>query len=259
MVTEKKAPQEHPLANILINVLIPVLVLSFLSKDPAIQAKLGKSVHFWQIGPLYAMMVALALPIGYGIRHFIITKKPNFFSGLGLISILLTGGLTLYLWNQDGSVKENAGLLFGLKEASIPLVLGIAILASAKTNSPLLNVFLYNDNIFDIPKIEGKIRELGKSEAYQQLLLDATRWFSVSFFVSSLMNLALAHWFFRSFDHTAIDALEVYNTIIGKLTGYGFLVIGVPIVGFLFFVLKRLLTGLNQLTGFTDEELMLPR
>jgi hypothetical protein len=232
MSPEKKAPQEHPLANILINVLIPVLVLSFLSKDPAIQVKLGKAVHFWQIGPLYAMLVALALPVGYGIRHFIMTKKPNFFSGLGLISILLTGGLTLYLWNQDGSVKENAGMLLGLKEASIPLVLGIAILTSAKSGSPLLNVFLYNDHIFDIPKIETKIRELGKSDAYQNLLLNATRWFSASFFVSSVMNLGMAH---------------------------GFLIIGVPIVGFLFLVLKRLLKGLNELTGLSEEELMLPR
>lgn len=258
-MSEKKTQQEHPLANILINVLIPVLVLSFLSKDPAIQEKLHKPVHFWHIGPLYAMIVALVLPLGYGIRHFIQTRKPNFFSGLGLVSILLTGGLTLFLWNPDGSVKENAGLLFGIKEASIPLVLAIAILTSARSKAPLLNVFLYNDTIFDIPKIERKISELGKGEDYQNLLIQCTRWFSGSFFLSSMLNLALALWFFRGFDHHAINALETYNGIVGSLTFYGFLVIGVPIVGFLFLVLKHLLKGLNHLTGMTDEELMLPR
>jgi hypothetical protein len=258
-MTDKKAPQEHPLANILINVLIPVLVLSFLSKDPAIQDKLNKPVHFWHIGPLYAMIVALVLPLGYGIRHFVITRKPNFFSGLGLASIVLTGGLTLYLWNADGSVKHNAGLLLGLKEASIPLVLGIAILTSAKSKSPLLNVFLYNDNLFDIPKIETKIKELGNLEAYQSLLAQSTRLFSASFFLSSLMNLGLALWFFQKFDHTAIDALETYNALVGKLTGWGFAVIGLPILVFLFLILRRLLKGLNGLTGLTDEELMLPR
>ena len=254
-----KTNKEHPLANILINVLIPVLVLSFLSKDPAIQEKLHKPVHFWHIGPLYAMIAALALPLGYGIRHFVKTHKPNFFSGLGLVSIMLTGGLTLYLWNKDGSVKENAGLLFGLKEASIPLVLGIAILASAKSSAPLLNVFLYNDTLFDVPKIENKIKELGKTEAYQTLLTQSTRWFSASFFLSSAMNLCLARWFFRTFDHTAIDALETYNGLVGKLTGWGFAVIGLPILVFLFLILRRLLKGLNDLTGMTDEELMLPR
>ncbi len=258
-MSDRKSTKEHPLANILINVLIPVLVLSLLSKDPAIQEKLGKSARFWHIGPLYAMIVALALPLGYGIRHFIQTRKPNFFSALGLVSILLTGGLTLYLWNKDGSVKENAGILFGLKEASIPMVLGFAILTSARSASPLLNVFLYNDSLFDIPKIESKVAELGKSAAYQNLLMQSTRLFSASFFLSSAMNLALALWFFRGFDHKAIDALETYNGIIGKLTGWGFAVIGVPILVFLFFILRRLLKGLNGITGLKDEELMLPR
>ncbi len=258
-MANSKTTKEHPLANILINVLIPVLVLSFLSKDPAIQEKLHKPAHFWHIGPLYAMIVALVLPLGYGIRHFIQTRKPNFFSGLGLVSILLTGGLTLFLWNPDGSVKENAGLLFGIKEASIPLVLAVAILTSARSKAPLLNVFLYNDNIFDIPKIEQKISELGKGDDYQNLLIQCTRWFSGSFFLSSMLNLALALWFFRGFDHHAINALETYNGIVGSLTFYGFLVIGVPIVGFLFLVLKHLLKGLNHLTGMPDEELMLPR
>jgi len=258
-MSDPKTAKEHPLANILINVLIPVLVLSLLSKDPAIQEKLGKTAKFWHIGPLYAMIVALALPLGYGIRHFIRTSKPNFFSALGLVSILLTGGLTLYLWNKDGSVKENAGILFGLKEASIPLVLGFAILTSARTASPLLNVFLYNDNLFDIQKIEQKVAELGNKSAYQTLLMQSTRLFSASFFLSSAMNLCLALWFFRGFDHKAIDALEIYNGIIGKLTGWGFAVIGIPILGFLFLILRRLLKGLNVLTGLKDEELMLPR
>jgi len=251
--------KEHPLANILINVIIPVLVLSFLSKDPAIQEKLGKSAQLWHIGPLYAMMVALALPLAYGIWFFAQTRKPNFFSALGLVSILLTGGLTLYLWNQDGSVKHNAGLLFGLKEASIPLVLGIAILTSARTTNPLLNVFLYNDSVFDIPKIESKVAELGKTADYQNLLLQSTRWFSASFFLSSLMNLGLALWFFRTFDHTAIDALEKYNEIVGQLTGWGFAVIGVPILVCIIVIMKHLLKGLNRLTGMHDGELMMPR
>jgi hypothetical protein len=54
-----KPAQENPLANIFINVLIPVLALSYLSKEPgAAEAKA------WHIGPLYALFVALAFPIG---------------------------------------------------------------------------------------------------------------------------------------------------------------------------------------------------
>lgn len=252
-------PQEHPLANILINVLIPVLALSFLSKDPAIQEQLGKSAKPWHIGPLYAMIVALALPLGYGIWHFVKTRRPNFFSALGLVSVLLTGGLTLYLWNADGSVKDNAGLLFGLKEASIPLVLGIAILSSSRSDKPLLNVFLYNDSLFDIRKIEARVKSNGREAGYHALLRRATHLFAASFFISSAMNLCLALWFFRGFNSQAIDALETYNAIVGRLTGWGFAVIGVPILIFLFFTLRFLLKGLRDLTGYPDDELMLPR
>jgi hypothetical protein len=258
-MTEKKTAQEHPLANILINVIIPVLILSYLSKDPDLQEKLGKVAKPWHIGPLKAMVLALLLPLGYGVWHFVKTRKGNFFSALGLISVLLSGGLTLYLWNANGTVKPNAGILFGLKEGLIPLVLGVAILTSHRSSTPLIRVFLYNDTIFDIPRIERRIAEISAEREYQNLLLGATKLFAASFFISSVMNLILAQWFFRGFDSKAIDALETYNAIVARLTGWGFAVIGVPILIFLFFTLKRLLKGLGALTGMKDDDLMLPR
>ena len=150
------------------------------------------------------------------------TRKGNFFSALGLVSVLLSGGLTVYLWNKNGTVKPNAGLLFGIKEALIPLVLGVAILTSHRSTTPLIRVFLYNDTIFDIPKIENRVAEISGQAEYDKLLLGATRLFAASFFLSSLMNLGLAQWFFRGFDATAIDALEKYNAIIARVTGWGF-------------------------------------
>jgi hypothetical protein len=258
-MSAQKPPQEHPLANILINVIIPVLILSYLSKDPELQARLGKIAKPWHIGPLKAMILALALPLGYGVWHYIKTRKGNFFSALGMISILLSGGLTLYLWNKDGTVKPNAGFLFGIKEALIPLVLGIAILTSHRSANPLIRVFLYNDSIFDIPKIETRVAEISAQADYDRLLLGATKLFATSFFLSSLMNLGLAQWFFHGFNAAAVDALEKYNAIIASVTGWGFAVIGVPIVIFLFFTLRRLLKGLEKLTGLTQDQLMLPR
>ena len=255
----KQTHQEHPFANILINVLIPVLILSYLSKDPALQEQLGKEAKLWHIGPLKAIIVALALPLGYGIWHFAKTRKFNFFSGLGLFSVMLTGGLTLYLWNKDGSVKEHAGILFGIKEGVIPLALGVAVLISQKSATPLLNVFLYNDSLFDIKKIETTVGEKNAESGYRGVIKHATHLFATSFFISSVLNVLLSLWFFRGFDRTAADALEVYNGIIGKLTGWGFAVIGVPLLVFLFFTLQKLLKGLREITGLKDDELMLPR
>ncbi|KAB2641722.1 MAG: hypothetical protein DVB25_00945 [Verrucomicrobia bacterium] len=255
-MADSKRKDEHPLANILINVLVPVMILSLFSKDPELQEKLGKAVRFWYLGPLKAIVIALVLPIGYGLWYFVKNRKPNFFSGLGLLSVLLTGGLTLYLWNKDGSVKDQAGLLFGVKEALIPLVLGVGILFSQRTATPLIRVFLYNDSIFDIPRIEARVAELEVHSGYAQLLTAATRLFAASFFLSAMMNVVLARWFFRGFEPHAVDALEVYNSIIAKITGWGFAVIGLPILVFLFFTLMRLLAGLRRITGLTDTEIM---
>lgn len=253
-MAEAKTHQEHPLANILVNVLIPVIALGALSKDPgAMDAK------FWHIGPVKAMIAALAPPLGYGVWHFVKTRKFNFFSGIGLFSVLLTGGLTIYLWNRDGTVKEHAGLLFAIKEASIPLVLGIAVFLSRRTSTPLVNVFLYNDSLFDIPRIEKRIEEEDRRPDYERLLDRANVMFAGSFFLSSALNIGLVLWFFQGFDPASTGAREVYNGIVGKITGWGFAVIGVPLLGVLYVTLRQLLQGLRSLTGLKEEELLHPR
>ena len=249
-----KVAKEHPLANILINVLIPVLALSYLSKEPNAPA-----AKLWHIGPLYSLFVALVFPIGYGIWFFVKNRKMNFFSGLGFFSVMLTGGLTLFLWNKDGTVKENAAILFGLKEASIPFVLGFAVIASHWSKTPLLRTFLYSDSLFDVQKIETKVNQLGKQAEYNKVILSSTILFGLSFFISTLLNFGLSMYFLSDLNHAAANAREIYNEKIAKVTGWGFVVIGVPIMIFLFFTLRKLLSGLRSLTGFKDEELLLPR
>ena len=245
-----KKEQENPLHNILINVLIPVFALSFMSKD-------GDKI--WHIGAAKAMMVALIPPLAYGIWFFVKTKKMNFFSLLGLVSVMLTGGLTIYLWNKDGTVKDNAAILFGIKEACIPFVLGIAVLFSHRSKSPLLNAFLYNDSIFNIPLIEQTVAEKQQQPAYDKLLWNSTLLFACSFAVSTVLNLVLAMHFLGDLNHAAPDAKELYNAQVAKITGWGFLVIGLPLMVFLGFTLWGLLRGLRNITGLDQEKLMLPR
>jgi hypothetical protein len=258
-MAEKNPQQEHPLANILINVLIPVLALSYLSKDPEFQQSIGKAVRPWHLGPVKALMIALTLPVGYGVWFFIKNRKANFFSGLGLFSVLLTGGLTLFLWNEDGTVKPNADVLFGLKEASIPFILGLAVIGSHWTKSPLLRVFLYSDSLFDVRRIESRVEETRAHDIYQKILFQATLLFAGSFFLSTFMNFGLALYFLGDLDHMAANARETYNSQVAKLTGWGFAVIGVPILVFLFLTLRRLLKGLGRITGLKEEDLLLPR
>ena len=256
---DAKPPQENPLTNILVNVIVPVLALSYLSKDPDLLEKLGKTVRPWHLGPVVAMVIALAFPICYGIWFFLRHKKANFFSIIGLGSVLLTGGLTLYLWNKDGTIKPHAAELFGIKEASIPLVLGLAIFISHWTRTPLLNAFLYSPQIFDIKRIEKEIEKRDQMPAYARLLFSSTIVFACSFLISTVANFFLALHFLGDIDPKAEDALTQYNAGVAKLTGWGFAVIGVPILVLLIFVLWRLVGGLQKLTGLETDEILLPR
>ena len=79
--------------------------------------------------------------MGYGIYDLIVRRKWNFFSILGLFSILLTGGLGLL---------GISPFWFAVKEAAIPLTFGLAVLGSVFTPYPLVRTFLYNDKMIDV-------------------------------------------------------------------------------------------------------------
>lgn len=254
---DAQAPKENPLLNIAVNVLIPISSLSLLSKDP----NLVDDAKWFHVGPVWALVIALAFPLGYGIWFLLKHRKMNFFSILGLVSVILTGGLTVFLWNEDGSVDASAPILFGLKEASIPFILGLAVFASHWTKTPLLNTFLYNDQIFDVKRIESAVAEKGEKPAYRKLLFQCTLIFAGSFLISTVMNFYLAQHFLGpdKVDYTAADARDLYNKAVARITGWGFLVIGVPIMGILILCWVYLLKGLRRITGLANDALIMPR
>jgi len=252
-MAEAKKNDENPLVNIMVNVLIPVLVLSKMSKDPS----MVESVKAWHVGPHKALLIALLIPLAYGIYHFIKTKKLNLFSGIGLFSVLLTGGVTLYLWNDDGTVKPDAAFWFGIKEAVQPLILGGVVLASHWTKGPLFRDFIYNQGIFDIGRIEKKVKELGKDTAYNKLLLTNTLFFCSSFIISAILNIALAYFFLGNLDFTAENARELYNQGTAKIMGWGFVVILVPMLVILATIVFKHARDLQKLTELEKEEVLL--
>ena len=242
----KAGKHENPLANIMVNVLIPVIALSLLSKEE------GK---LWHIGPLWGMIVAVAFPVIYGIYDLISNQKMNFFSILGVASILLTGGITLYVWNEDGTVKPNAAFLFAIKEATIPITFGMAILTSHWTTKPLVRVFIYTSELFNVERIEEYVQERKKTVDYQKLLFSTTVIIAGSFFLSAILNYGLAMHFLVGSEHSRI----AYNVAIGKLTGWGFLVIGLPSILISLVAMWRLIKCLQKITGLESQEIFVKR
>ena len=131
---ESEGAEKQPslLWNLVFNLVIPALVLSKLSDNEFLGIKL-------------AIVVALAFPIAYGVKDFTRAGKINFFSGLGVVNVSLTGGMSLL---------ELDAIYIAIKEASIPAILGIATLLSLKTSQPLIHTFLLNKSVVNIKKIK---------------------------------------------------------------------------------------------------------
>lgn len=247
--------QDNPLTDIIVNVILPVMLLTYCSKDPDVGG-----AKAWHLGPYLAMGLAIAIPLIYGIWFYFKAGKLNTFSAVGVGNVLLTGLITIYLFSSDDpATRKHAPLLFGIKEAIQPLILGSLFLLTHRSSSPLFNAFIYNDAIFDHRRISKKVRENDKEEDLARLLWTSTLLFFGSFCLSSVMNLGLAFYFLHDLDPNAPNWPELYNEDVGRITGWGFLVIGVPLLVVGGFILARMIKGLKDLTGLETEMILQAR
>ncbi|WP_371808082.1 VC0807 family protein [Microbulbifer sp. SH-1] len=228
-IAETKPQKESLLANLLLNIVIPTVILSKLSGDS------------W-LGTKWAIVVALAFPLLYGLRDLQRSGKVNFFSALGIISILLTGGMSLL---------EFEARYIAIKEAAIPGLLGIATIASLYTRWPLVRTLIYNDRILDTGKVARRLTARGTESAFDRTLQQASWMIAGSFFLSSALNYILAEVLLKSPPGT-----EAFNEELGKMTALSFPVIALPATVILMLVLVFLFRRIGKLTGLTLEEIL---
>lgn len=223
-----KPKRENLFLNIACNILVPSLVLTKLSAEN-------------RLGPVWGLVVALAFPLGYGAYDFVQRKKTNLFSVIGLLSVLATGSLGLFK-------AETAW--FAYKEAAVPLVLGAAVLVSAKTKRPLVREVLYNDQVIDVPKVDAALAERGETAAFDRLLRGASMGLAASFLLSAILNYGLAKYLLKSPAGT-----PEFNEQLGKMNFLSWPVIVLPTTVVTIVVLYRLMNGLTRLTGLQFEEI----
>lgn len=222
--TKPKAKKESFLANLLLNIVIPAVILSKLSSDQ-------------YLGTQWAIVVALSFPLGYGIRDFISTRKINVFSALGFVSILLTGGISLMKLDPE---------YIAIKEAAIPGLIGLFALFSLKTRFPLVKTFLYNDKVLKIDKVAAALKHYNSEKRFEKVLQNTSYLVAASFFLSSFLNYVLAKVLLVSPPGT-----EAFNAELGKMTALSYPVIVIPamlvMMGSMFYLFRniRLLTHLK--------------
>jgi hypothetical protein len=228
-VTKAAPKKENMLINILMNIVIPTLILTKLSGAQ-------------YLGPIWGLVVALAFPIIYGLKDFISNRKINFFSALGIFSVLLTGGIGILKLPTE---------YYAIKEAAIPGLIGLVVLFSTRSRYPLVKTFIYNDTILNVDKIAAALKEHNKTEEFEKTLRIGSYLLAASFFLSSTLNYILAEMIVMSPAGT-----EAFNIEVGKMNAISFPVIAVPSMIIMVLSLMYIFRSIRLLTGLTFEEVM---
>lgn len=221
-------PKENILVNLVCNVFLPGLLLDKLSKAS-------------MLGPVWGLVVALSIPLGYGIWDFARRRVWNVFSILGLVSVAMTGVL--------GLLKTDP-FWFAVKEAAIPSLLAVAIPVSLRTKQPLIRTLLFNEQILDTALINRSLDERGSRPAFERLMVSSSWILAASFMGSAILNFALARWML-----TATPGTDEFNKQLGRMNWMSWPVIFVPSMGVMVYALLRLVKGLERITGLKGEEL----
>lgn len=227
--TGRTPPKKHNmLANLGFNIVLPTLILSKLSGDN-------------YLGPVFGVVVALAFPLIYGLRDYLQAHKPNFFSILGVINVLLTGGMSLLKLDPQ---------YIAIKDAAVPSLLGLATLISIYTPYPLVRTFLFNDQVMQVDKVHAALERHNAMAAFERHLAMASYMVAGSFFLSGVLNYILAKRILVSPPGSTELAQEL-----GKMTALSFPVIAVPCTIVLAGALYYLLNNIQKLTELTLEEI----
>lgn len=230
-------PKENTLLNLGFNILIPILILNKGKQwfGPKLEP------HFENVA-VPVLILALLFPIGYFVYDYARRKKYNIFSILGLISVLMTGGI---------GILEIPTQWFAVKEAAIPLLLGLAVLISLKTPYPLIRTLLYNPEIIQVDKVQTALEQHDSVADFEHLLKKCTWLLAGSFLLSAVLNFVLARWIVVSPSGT-----DAFNAEVSKMMAWSWPVIAIPSMVIMMFALWQLLSGIKTMTGLELEEVM---
>jgi hypothetical protein len=228
-VSAPKPKAENLLLNLVCNVVVPTLILSWGSGDK------------W-LGPKWGLIVALAFPIGYGAYDFACRRRFNFISIIGFASVLISGSF--------GLLKLD-GFWFAVKDGAIPALIGIAVLASMRAKEPLIHELLYNPQVIDVEKVDAALNARNAQGGFVTLMRGSSYLLALSFGVSAVLNYSLARYLLKS-----PPATEAFNQELAKMHLWSWPVIVVPSMAMMLYALWRLMRGLEGLTGLTFDEIM---
>ena len=215
--------------NLIFNIASPVVIMSYLSTDE-------------YLGPAWGVVVALLFPLGYGLIELVQTKKVNMFSVLGIVSVLLTGGISL--------LKLPAEYM-AIKEATIPALIGLAVIITQFTHKPLVKALILNDQLVNWDKLNARLAEKNAIDTFKEKIAVSSYIVASSFFLSSALNYGLAKWILVSEPGTT-----AYTEELGRMTALSYPVIVIPSMILLISALIYLFKQISNVTGDPIEDFL---
>ena len=226
-----KGKNENPLLSLLTSIIIPAVILSKFANEE-------------YLGVVPGFIIALAFPVGQGLYEIIKTRKPGFISIIGLASIFLTCIIGILQLPTEW---------LAFKEASVPLLIGMAVVLSLKTRYPLVKKLFFNDSLLDMERIGKILDEKNARGAMEKTLKISTYMIGGSFLLSAVLNFILAKVIV-----TSPSGTEAFNVELGRLTALSYPVIALPSTIVMCVALWYLFAKLKKLTGLEFEELIAP-
>jgi hypothetical protein len=209
-----------------VTLVIPYLILT----------RLGSATG---LDPRAVLLIALAFPVGWMVTALARRADVGITPAVGLISVLLTAGV--------GTLANDPRWL-AVKEASVPLVFGLAILASSRTRHPLVELLV--DKVVDRDVVRAALASRDAGDRWQRLMTRATLAWAGALLVSATLNFALARIVV-----TSPAGTEAFNEELATMTALGLPVITLPMMVMMSATVWYIVHGVTGITGLSPREI----
>lgn len=215
------AARSHPLLSVVCSILLPVLILNKCS---------ASGEEWYKLGATVALIVALCLPVGYGLWCVLGRRGGGIITLLGIITTLLTGLVTIYAQTGAGeALRPSTPWLYAAKEGMLPLGIAALILLGGTGEGSLLRSIFYTDEAFQTHEIEARIAELHREADYNALLGLMNCLMAGTFLASAVLSFFIAlHFQLPVLDLPAVEQAEAYNYAVGSITWWSWVIISIP-------------------------------
>ena len=216
--------RENPFLNLGFNIVIPVLLLN-------------KGQDWTSLSPVFILLISLAFPFCYGLKDFILIKKINYISIIGLLNTALTGGFALL---------KLEGVYFAIKEGGVPLFLALVLIFSVILKKPIMEWMIFKSSLFNETKIKQQLKLKNNHLGFKKLMNQSTLFLSASLVLSAIMNFIVALYVFLDIDPSLTKQAQanILNKQVADMTWMGYVFIALPLsvvtVVIMFWIFKKL-------------------